>query len=171
MQLSKKLAAACLLLAGAAMNTNAQPGTEKKIAPGVWFREGEPEMSHANNIIVEMKDYLVVVDANYPSGARAVIADVRKISAKPIKYVIDTHADPDHAYGNAVFTEFGAITIGHVGMLSDIKDFEPQSWVRVARVRKDVAELKLAAPEPPRQTYTESPYAISDSTRRVELYN
>jgi glyoxylase-like metal-dependent hydrolase (beta-lactamase superfamily II) len=118
-----------------------------------------------------MKDYLVVVDANYPSGAKAVIDDVKKISAKPIRYLIDTHADADHAYGNSLFTKIGAITIAHVGVLEDMKQYEPQAWQRVAKVRKDVAELQEPGPEPPKQTYRKSPYVIEDSTRRLELYN
>ena len=52
-------------------STGAQPGTVKQIVPGVWFREGDLEnQGHCNNIIIEMKDYLIVVDANFPSGAR-----------------------------------------------------------------------------------------------------
>lgn len=47
----------------------AQPGTVKNISPGVWFREGEQAaMGHCNNIFIEMKDYLIVVDANFPSA-------------------------------------------------------------------------------------------------------
>ena len=66
--------------------TDAQPGTVKQIAPGVWFREGDLEkMGHCNNIIIEMKDYLIVVDANYPSGARGAMADTKRLSTKPVK--------------------------------------------------------------------------------------
>src|SRR5271165_3172970 len=80
----------------------AQPGAVKKIADGVWFREGElKDHGHCNNAIIEMKDYLIVVDANFPSGARAVMEDARKLSKKPVKYVFDTHHHGDHAYGNA----------------------------------------------------------------------
>jgi cyclase len=167
-----RAAATWLLLAGASVIAEAQPGTVKQIVPGVWFREGDQRsFGHSNNVVIEMKDCLIVVDANYPSGAQAVINDVKRISAKPIKYVIDTHADPDHAYGNAVFTRIGATTIGHAGMLEDIKQYEPLGWQRVAKVRKDVAGLNMPGPEPPKQTYGSSPYVIEDSTRRVELYN
>lgn len=51
---------------------------------------------HCHNIIIEMKDYLIV-DANYTSGAKLVIEDVKKPSSKPIKYVIDTPAHSDTA--------------------------------------------------------------------------
>lgn len=159
------------LLAALVVPAGAQPGTLKPIVPGVWFRQGEMEFSHSNNIVIEMKDYLIVVDANFPSGAQAVIDGVKKISSKPIKYVIDTHADPDHAYGNVIFTRAGAITIGHEGMLGDIRRCEPKAWKQNANWNKSVAALNLPGPEPPKKTYSKSPYVISDSTRRVELHH
>ena len=46
----------------------AQPNSIRKIAEGVWFREGDMKQGHSNNAIIEMKDYLIVVDANFPSA-------------------------------------------------------------------------------------------------------
>ena len=43
-----------------------------------------------------MKDYLTVVDANFQSGARAAMADAKKVSFKPVEYVVDTHHRGDH---------------------------------------------------------------------------
>ncbi len=72
------------LLAGISLfltRGDAQPNSVKQIAPGVWFREGDLEHEgHCNNIIIEMKDYLIVVDANFPSGARLVLEDAKKVS-------------------------------------------------------------------------------------------
>src|SRR5207302_5225166 len=65
---------------------DAKPETTEQIVPGVWFREGDLlKLGHCNNIIIEMKDYLVVVDANFPSGARAALADATKVSIKPVQ--------------------------------------------------------------------------------------
>ena len=171
MKFTRLMSVAWLLLAGFARTIDAQPGTMKQVVPGVWFREGDQKaLGHCNNIVIEMKDYLIVVDANYPSGARAVIADAKKVSAKPIKYVIDSHHHSAHAYGNPVFTKMGAITIGHIGMVEELNRYEPAIWQREAKRRPDVAELNLPGPEPPKQTFRESPYVISDSSRRVELH-
>jgi len=110
----------------------------------VWFREGDQKkFHHSNNIIIEMDDHLIVVDANFPSGAQAVLNDAKKISTKPIRYVIDTHHHQDHAYGNAVFTRAGAITIGYFGMYEEMQRSEPANWLRVSKGRKDVAEMGL----------------------------
>ena len=149
----------------------AQPGAVKQIVPGVWFREGEiKEMGHCNNIVIEMKDYLVVIDANFPSGARAALADAQKLSSKPVKYVFDTHHHGDHAYGNPVWTKLGATTLAYVGVAEEMKRYEPKSWQASARARKDVAELNLPAPEPPKETFSKSPYVLTDGSRRIEFH-
>jgi cyclase len=149
----------------------AQPGTLKEVVPGVWFREGDlKELGHCNNVIIEMKDYLVVVDANFPSGARLVLAEAKKVSSKPVKYVFDTHHHGDHAYGNPVWTKMGAVTIAHVNVVEELKRYEPKRWLETAKSRKDVAEMNLPAPEPPRQTFDKSPYVIEDGRRRIELH-
>lgn len=149
----------------------AQPGTVKQIAPGVWFREGEIEdLGHCNNIIIEMKDYLIVVDANFPSGARAAIADAKKLSSKPIKYVFDTHHHGDHAYGNPVWTQLGATTLAYVGVAEEMRRYEPAGWQAAAKSRKDVADLHRETAEPPKQTFDKSPFVLDDGNRRVEFH-
>ena len=149
----------------------AQPGTIKQIASGVWFREGEiKDQGHCNNIIIEMKDYLIVVDANFPSGARLAISDAKKVSSKPIKYVFDTHHHGDHAYGNPVWTQLGATTLAYVGVAEEMRRYEPAGWQSASKSRKDVSELKLTTAEPPKQTFKDSPFVLNDGTRRVEFH-
>jgi cyclase len=138
--------------------TDAQPGTVKQIAPDVWFREGEIQtLGHCNNAIIEMKDYLIVVDANFPSGARLTMEAAKKVSNKPVKYVFDTHHHGDHAYGNPVWTQAGATTLAYKGVAEELKRYEPKRWLAEAKLRKDVAELKLAAPEPPQTNLRQEP--------------
>lgn len=165
------LSVALLAAAWLATRSEAQPSTVRQIVPGVWFREGDiKNQGHCNNIIVEMKDYLIVVDANFPSGARLAIADARKLSPKPVKYVFDTHHHGDHAYGNPVWTQMGATTLAYIGVTEELKRYEPKAWQESAKQRKDVAELNLATAEPPKQTFSKSPFVLEDSTRRVEFY-
>jgi cyclase len=167
-----------LLLAGFAVlgglalfvsRSDANPGTVKIIAPGVWFREGDMDLGHCNNVIIEMKDYLIVVDANYPSGARAVMADARRISTKPVKYVFDTHHHGDHLYGNIIWTQAGATTLAFQGVSDELKRLEPARWLAAAKNRPDVAETKQDAPEPPKQTINEPMYVLNDGSRKVEF--
>ena len=147
----------------------AQPNSFTEVVKGVWFREGDIEhMGHCNNAVIEMKDGLVVVDANFPSGARAVMADIKKVSSKPVKYVFDTHHHGDHAYGNAVWTQAGAITLAYQGVADEMKKYEPGRWQSTDR--PDVKELKLATAEPPKQTFSKSPFVLEDETRRIEFH-
>jgi glyoxylase-like metal-dependent hydrolase (beta-lactamase superfamily II) len=149
----------------------AQPGTVKEIVPGVWFREGEiQQMGHCNNVIIEMKDYLIVIDANFPSGAELAMAAAKKVSSKPVRYVFDTHHHGDHAYGNPMWTKAGATTLAYVGVAEEMRRYEPAGWQGAAKTRKDVAALNLATAEPPKQTFSESPFVLEDETRRVEFH-
>ena len=81
----------------------------KEVAPGVFFRyssisANDPKIPFggSNNIWIVFKEYVVVVDANFPKEAEDVLAAIKKTTKKPIKYVLDTHHHGDHAYGNAV---------------------------------------------------------------------
>src|SRR5258708_5093902 len=137
------------LLMGAFFITNggAQANTVKKIAEGVWFREGDiKNLGHCNNVIIEMKDYLIVVDANFPSGARLAMADAKKLSPKPVKYVFITHHHGDHDYGSAVWTAAGATTLAYKGVAEEMKRYEPNRWRDTMKSRPDVAELYVAVP-------------------------
>ena len=40
------------------------------VAPEIYFHEGDPRRGHSNNGWVVFEDYIVVIDANYPSGAQ-----------------------------------------------------------------------------------------------------
>jgi cyclase len=153
------------------LETQATPGGVKLIVPGVWFREGElKDKGHCNNIWIEMNDYLIVVDANFPSGAEACLADIKKTTKKPVKYVFDTHHHGDHSYGNPVWTKTGATTLAYVGVAEEMKRYEPKRWQETAKQRKDVANLNLQTAEPPKQTFKESMMVLDDGTRKVELH-
>ena len=176
-------AASLAALPAAGISSAAPPAAPaapvEEIVPGVWFREGVPisrapsrpdEMGNPNAIIIEMKDYLVVVDANYPSGARLVMEAARKLSPKPVKYVLDTHHHGDHSYGNAEWRKAGATTVGYKGQAEELKRYEPAAWQSAAKWRKDVAAMDPPAAEPPMQTFDNSPFVLDDGTRRIEMY-
>jgi cyclase len=163
---------ACVVLLAVAFfatQGGAQPNTVKKIAEGVWFREGDMKLGHSNNTIIEMKDYLIVVDANFPSGARLAMADAKKLSPKPVKYVFITHHHGDHDYGSAVWTADGATTFSYKGVVDELNRYEPARWRDSMKTRADVADLKRDTPEYPKQTFDKSPYVLKDETREVQF--
>jgi len=149
--------------------SEANPETLRIIVPGVWFREGDLQQGHSNNVIIEMKDYLLVVDANYPSGARAAMADVKRLSSKPVKYVFDTHHHGDHLYGNVLWTQAGATTLAFKGVAEELQRLEPARWQQASRQRQDVADLHRDAPEPPKQDINEDLFVLNDGSRKVEF--
>lgn len=149
--------------------SDANPETVRRVVPGVWFREGDLDQGHCNNVIIEMKDYLIVVDANYPSGARATMADVKRLSDKPVKYVFDTHHHGDHIYGNLLWTQEGATTLAFQAVAAEMKRLEPARWLAAAKTRADVAELHRDAPEPPKQDIAQEELVLNDGERKVEF--
>jgi cyclase len=70
------------------------------------------------NIGVQVgEDGVVVVDAGPAADAPAVLAAIKRISTKPIRYVIDTGPDTDHVGGNEALSKageklFAASTLG-----------------------------------------------------------
>jgi glyoxylase-like metal-dependent hydrolase (beta-lactamase superfamily II) len=57
-----------------------------------------------NCIVVVNADDILVFDTNTrPSSARLILAEIRKISDKPIRFIVNSHAHPDHWSGNEVF--------------------------------------------------------------------
>jgi glyoxylase-like metal-dependent hydrolase (beta-lactamase superfamily II) len=125
------------------------PLNAQKIADGVWFLPGDASKGYCNNIVIEMKDYLIVVDANYPGRARELVSEISQLSPKPVRFVFDTHAHRDHAYGNIVWTEAGATTFAYQGVADEMDRYEPRRWLDTAAERDDVRSLNLTdAPRP-----------------------
>jgi cyclase len=61
-----------------------------------------------SNIGVQVgDDGVVVVDAGAAERAAAVVAAIKKVTSRPIRYVIDTSADPDHVGGNETISKAG----------------------------------------------------------------
>jgi cyclase len=141
-------------------------------APGVWLREGDLKAyGHCNNVVIEMKDFLIVVDSNFPSGAKSLQAKIPELSNKPVRYVILTHHHGDHAYGNALWTRAGATTIAHKDMVEEMKRYEPKRWQEEIHKREDVKAVNSPTLEPPKETFDKSPRVFDDGTRRVEVWH
>ena len=57
-------------------------------------------------------DGVVVVDAGSAASAPAVLAAIKRVSSKPIRYVIDTGPDADHVGGNEALSKAGEKLFG-----------------------------------------------------------
>lgn len=146
-----------------------EPNEVVEVAPGVYFRHGDlAGKAHCNNGFVVFKDFVVVIDANFPSGAEACLQDIRKVTDRPVKLVFDTHHHGDHAYGNPIWVRNGAIPIAQEKVLEEMKRYEPERWLGEVENREDVRALKLETPMPPVITYPDR-MVIDDGTQRLEL--
>lgn len=69
-------------------------------------REPPGLMVDANTVFIINEQDVVVVDANVgPASARATLVALRKLTPKPVRYVINTHWHDDHVLGNAVWRD------------------------------------------------------------------
>ena len=86
-----------------------------KVADKVWFVQGQTALGSVENQnfisnagFIVTDDGVVVVDAlGSPALAQAMIAEIRKVTSQPIRYVILTHYHADHIYGLQVFKAAG----------------------------------------------------------------
>jgi cyclase len=124
----KRFVTICMIFMITAVSTGAfaQQGLTK-IADNVYsyvdVKNAGPGNSFAANagIIIGSDGILVVDTLISAKEAQRFMADIRKVSAKPIRYVVDTHYHLDHAFGNGEFAKAGAILIAHA---ADRKNLE-----------------------------------------------
>lgn len=62
-------------------------------------------------IVIGDKGILVVDSLVSAKEAKRLVSDIRKISDKPIRYVVNTHSHFDHTFGNAEFASLGAVIL------------------------------------------------------------
>ena len=148
---------------------HAQQVPPKLIAPGVWFLLGDAPKGYSNSTVIEMKDYLIVVDANYPARAKEIMAELKDLSPKPVRYVFDTHAHGDHSYGNSLWTAAGATTLAYYKILDEMDKYEPARWKAAEAKREDVRDLHQDNVQKPLKIFKESPFVLKDSTREVDF--
>jgi cyclase len=151
--------------------SDSQPTGLRSIVPGVWLYEGDfLSNGQCNSVVIECKHNLIIVDANSASGAVTLQAEVKRLSPKPIHYVLLTHHHGDHIYGNAVWTRAGAITVAHETMLNELARLEPMRWRSESAHNPQMATLG-EAPEAPRRTFAGPLWVLDDGERRVEVHH
>jgi len=89
-----------------------EPGV-RQLAPSIYaYIQSKATWYWSNAGFIVGKDYVVVVDSLATVGLTKRFRDeIRKITDKPIRYLINTHHHGDHTYGNHVFA--GATIISH----------------------------------------------------------
>jgi glyoxylase-like metal-dependent hydrolase (beta-lactamase superfamily II) len=85
-----------------------------KIADGVYHAVGTGALTVIGNgaVIVNDDDVVFVDDHVSPAAAWVLLEEVKKLTPKPVRYVVNTHFHFDHAHGNQIFGA-GVDIIGH----------------------------------------------------------
>jgi cyclase len=77
----------------------------KPVADGVYAAIAKPAYKlNCNAAIIIQDDGVLVVDTHSkPSAARALIAQIKKLTDNPVRYVVNTHFHWDHYQGNQAY--------------------------------------------------------------------
>jgi len=92
----------------------------QQIAPGVYAAIGTGTLNVGSNscVIVNPEDVLIVDSHISPESARVLVREIKTVTDRPVRFLVNTHFHFDHANGNQVFAGPGAAAqnvdiIGH----------------------------------------------------------
>jgi len=111
------LAAASLSMSARAQGTDYSKIeiTTEKIAPNLYLLSGSAGLDPAHQDaaggrigVLAGADGILMVDSQYGQLTDKVAAAIKRISAAPIRYLVNTHIHIDHTGGNAAFAKMGA---------------------------------------------------------------
>ena len=88
----------------------------ERVADGVYAfitPEERSSFQAGNSIAIVGDDGVLVFDTgNIPSMTRRQLAEIRRITDKPVRFVVNSHWHPDHTLGNADYrAAFPGVTI------------------------------------------------------------
>ncbi len=122
----REAALAVLLLAAAAASARDYPPIKAQVvpiqvAPRVYYVQGGTGVASAANegynsnagFVVTSADVVVIDVLGTPALGNALLAAIRKVTARPVRRVILTHYHADHFYGLGPFKEAGAEVWAH----------------------------------------------------------
>lgn len=144
--------------------------TIEKWADGVYLATGGTGSQSC--VIVDEQDVLLFDVGTTPGGARALMEDVKQVTNKPVRTVVNSHFHYDHSFGNAAFGPEVQI-IGHRYTQTAIKSFDTLhrepflSWIGRAQGR-DLERSKEIVPIPPAVT-VDKDMVLKKGSREIRL--
>jgi len=129
--------------------------TVKKLGEGIYAAvSGDGSKAGSNaGFIVGSNGVLVVDTFEDVAPAKELLAEIRKVTKLPIKFVVNTHYHLDHTGGNAVFAQEGATIIAQRNLrgwlnTENLKFFGPNP--------KPEAKARVEALVPPNLVYSKA---------------
>ncbi|MBW8751758.1 MAG: MBL fold metallo-hydrolase [Propionibacteriales bacterium] len=141
-----------------------------EVADRVWVARSE--WFDVNVSVVAGSEGLLVVDTNASDvAARAVLADLRRLSTAPLVAAVNTHVHFDHTFGNGVFAAEGAELVAHEEAAAALPQHAAEIVAQAAaEADEDERYAELVATEVvvPRRTFS-SALTVDLGDRIVEL--
>jgi len=159
------------LLAAVWLSSNASfaqqdPSAEfRQVAPDLYFNF---DFGGSNSAVLITDEGVLIVDSRtHPDDAELLLAEIRKITAAPIRYLVVSQHHGDHYMGNSVFKREGATIIAHADTQAVIEQrFEYERQTRPFAARgQDPDEVVLVLPD----VLFEQHATITLGDRTVEL--
>jgi len=123
--------------------------TVEQVASDVYFLF---DFNGSNAVFLVTDEGVLVIDTRtHPHDARDLLDRIRKLTDKPIKWVINSHFQGDHQMGNSVFKAAGAIFVAQKETARLMQQTLPKEMARrVAGFKSrgyDPDEVKLVLPD------------------------
>jgi len=127
----------------------ASPPVMKQVAPGLYF---DFDGTASNSIIWVTGEGVLVVDTKqHPRQAHGLIARIRGITNKPIRWAFVTQAHGDHYLGNQVFKKEAATIVSQAEVPRLMRTYIDKEMARrqafFARNQFDPKEIHLTLPD------------------------
>ena len=141
----------------------------KQIGPGVYaLLSNKPPVDNSGFIVG--RDRVLVIDAHINGAmARQIQAAVRKVTNKPIAYLVNTNAHGDHTFGNYAFPATTTI-VAHRKTAQAMRHFETEKALIETTLGGDSAVLSGVRLRLPDVTF-EDTMTIDLGGRTVELHH
>jgi quinoprotein relay system zinc metallohydrolase 2 len=128
----------------------------QQIAPDVFAHQGAIAETDAFNqgdianlgFVIGERGVAVIDAGGSVEIGRRFLSAIRKITDKPILYVLNTHEHPDHVFGDAAFATSGATFVGHKNLPRALAARGPYYLKRFQSILGDaaIAEVRLIPP-------------------------
>jgi glyoxylase-like metal-dependent hydrolase (beta-lactamase superfamily II) len=108
----------------------------------------------ANAGIIVGRDGIVVVDTLISAKqAKRFIRDIRAVSRKPVRYVVNTHYHLDHVFGNSEFVKLGAAVIAQENDKKAMEKSAAETLKNIKNYGFTPKDMKGTTPAYPTLTY------------------